>query len=512
MHASAIWRGLWATVLASQLLAASTVDPVEPASEAALADRLRAMIPAEFRLPHKEIAPEDDMAVAWQEAQTRFLPLADDALLDTYAQIRNRDRPLPDPQQQVRIEAWLDSNAGALDLLIASLERPALRRPTRGGRPSVSMLRDAARMLTARSRLAAERGELARAWRDARSILRFAQRLRAAGGTTLDNLVAASLAGIALPHLRAILADPALDTSDLATMARDLMNLEQAWPESHTQQLRSLLSDELVHLLASTPTDGPAYTRHRGMTHAQLERLAEQTEIGEVPGNPFILRFARAEQVLDPAATMRLAGEFAQDLARRLERPWPALRAWLTEPDGIIAAHLRRVGPATEAIDPLRGMFEALLDQDAGDPAPTIAHMERLFTESDNIVGLVLVATFFDPRAWELAIATDLRALAKLRLLRLWAALRVAGLRDQSITAPTLPDDLGAWPQDPFGHGPIRYDPERRLLWSVGADAVDHDGRYQDREWDRRAADLVLELPAICGAATPTSPPTAARP
>lgn len=34
------------------------------------------------------------------------------------------------------------------------------------------------------------------------------------------------------------------------------------------------------------------------------------------------------------------------------------------------------------------------------------------------------------------------------------------------------------------------------LRWSVGADAVDHDGRYQERKWDQRAADLVLELPA----------------
>lgn len=66
-------------------------------------------------------------------------------------------------------------------------------------------------------------------------------------------------------------------------------------------------------------------------------------------------------------------------------------------------------------------------------------------------------------------------------------ALKVASLRDGS--APAALEDLPSAPFiDPFGRGSLRYDRERRIVWSVGPDGED-DGGYM--LGGRRNGDLV---------------------
>ena len=53
---------------------------------------------------------------------------------------------------------------------------------------------------------------------------------------------------------------------------------------------------------------------------------------------------------------------------------------------------------------------------------------------------------------------------------------------------------LPSVPMDMFADKPLRYDPERRLIWSVGPDEVDDGGEGDPENW-RESKDYVLQLP-----------------
>lgn len=56
-----------------------------------------------------------------------------------------------------------------------------------------------------------------------------------------------------------------------------------------------------------------------------------------------------------------------------------------------------------------------------------------------------------------------------------------------------VPEFLDQIPQDPFRDQPLRYDRERRVVWSVGYDGVDDGGMDTSGRWD--AADSAIEIP-----------------
>ena len=87
------------------------------------------------------------------------------------------------------------------------------------------------------------------------------------------------------------------------------------------------------------------------------------------------------------------------------------------------------------------------------------------------------------------------RLIAERRLTDTTIAIRIAHDRDgklpdnlEQLVGEGLLDEV---PIDPFNEWPLRYDPERGLLWSVGRDEVD-DGAERDQAGRRR--DVVVEL------------------
>ena len=56
-----------------------------------------------------------------------------------------------------------------------------------------------------------------------------------------------------------------------------------------------------------------------------------------------------------------------------------------------------------------------------------------------------------------------------------------------------VPEFLDGIPQDPYQDHPLRYDRERRVVWSVGYDGVDDGGMDTSGRWD--AADSAIEIP-----------------
>jgi hypothetical protein len=52
---------------------------------------------------------------------------------------------------------------------------------------------------------------------------------------------------------------------------------------------------------------------------------------------------------------------------------------------------------------------------------------------------------------------------------------------------------LQSVPLDPFRSGPMRWDPQRRLIWSAGSDGRDHEG--EGNPWKGSGKDLVWDIP-----------------
>ena len=59
--------------------------------------------------------------------------------------------------------------------------------------------------------------------------------------------------------------------------------------------------------------------------------------------------------------------------------------------------------------------------------------------------------------------------------------------------AQLVPTYLSELPVDPFDGQLLRYDPERRRVWGVGADGIDSGGTSQP--WDKEGADIVVSIP-----------------
>ncbi len=67
------------------------------------------------------------------------------------------------------------------------------------------------------------------------------------------------------------------------------------------------------------------------------------------------------------------------------------------------------------------------------------------------------------------------------------------GKYPESLGALVSEKILPSVPADPFSGKPLRYDPERRRIWSVGPDAKDGSGLDEPEDW--RGKDYVLQLP-----------------
>jgi hypothetical protein len=99
--------------------------------------------------------------------------------------------------------------------------------------------------------------------------------------------------------------------------------------------------------------------------------------------------------------------------------------------------------------------------------------------------------------AWSLTIKNK----ALVRLTQTTLALRAYWLEHDHQLPPTLdalvPEYLPEMPADPFGRSkiPIRYDAERRLLWSIGSDGIDDGGDDSDTGLDSHK-EPTLKLPA----------------
>lgn len=139
-------------------------------------------------------------------------------------------------KQYPAIAGWLEVNAGPLELVVAASTRSRWFRPLVGGDeenparvisallPSLSDLREMARMLTARAMLKTKSGDVDAAWSDLHAAHRLA-RLVGRGPTLVDGLYGISVDAIVCWGDQGLLQHGRLAPDEIEAIRRDMRNL-----------------------------------------------------------------------------------------------------------------------------------------------------------------------------------------------------------------------------------------------------------------------------------------------
>ncbi len=128
---------------------------------------------------------------------------------------------------------------------------------------------------------------------------------------------------------------------------------------------------------------------------------------------------------------------------------------------------------------------------------PPVEFQQKIATEFDNITGK-------SGELWQQRLIwIDRKRLSDRHGLRTLAALRLAesklGQLPDKLTGLIDAGILKSLPADPFGVGPLRYDPQRRLIWSIGDNGTDDGGEGLPDDPIKRLSgkDIVWRIPPI---------------
>jgi len=450
-------------------------------------ESLRALIPPELRREQHPLPETGNAYDYWQRAETLLRPAEGQHLQELLRQCRVRGEALPTGAAMQRVEAHLRGNAAALALLEQSLEQPRLVLPFDDEATQVGGLREGLRLWELQAMIALKRGRPAAAWAAWQHLLAAVALLRSAERGLADDLIAIRLLMVASYGLRELLATDQLAPALLEDIVAELASCDAACQRDFSRLLPRQAA-EFARRLARTPSAGGAFAKHHAEHVEHMLREVWGTTPAALPEHRFFELFGRKGQVLDRAATMREACTILVQMRAHESDPWPRLRNWLRGPASRGRRIHDRVGPALRAIDPMGGILHGMMDAGGEGLAAAERRLVELLEESDNVVGLLLLAYAFGPETWLVYLEDDTEALARLRLLRFAFALRLAAARGTDPTDVRKPDD-------PFGTGPLHYDAQRRLVWSVGPDGEDDGGSFDERAFSSKSADVVLELP-----------------
>jgi hypothetical protein len=322
-------------------------------------------------------------------------------------------------------QALVEKNAAALRALHSAVDAPAFQDPAPRGVADptpeyVIGFQTIAQLAAVRTLSRARAGDDAGSLADALRAVGLGLRLQADPGSSLaEGLVGDTIQGIGLDAIRTASAYLEPTPSESRRLARDLGGLQPA-----AAAWRSILATEYRNMKES---------------FALGARLEEE---GKLPDsqNPLLRHLVPQDYTFKPNATLALLAERTRRDQGNAGRCPP-----LREPEGsLFSALLGLVGP--------NGLGWAISG---------IATVSRW--------------TALHPCRAQVRIAAT-QALLGLRAHQL-----ERGRLPDSL-AELVPDYLDEVPRDPFDGAPLRYLPEQRLLYSVGADLLDEGGAERGEE------------------------------
>ncbi|MFO8015173.1 MAG: hypothetical protein R6X20_17960 [Phycisphaerae bacterium] len=336
----------------------------------------------------------------------------------------------------------LDANRETLDLIEKALARPHFQAPRRkpNGQEFFAImgflrLADLLRVL---SWAHAKAGEPQRAVDTALKMLRLAHGAEASGAGSTHYLVALTLRLQALGQLRQLAVTSALSAEGCRAAAAELASL----PQTDEALQRALLTDY----------------RFAAQTFPQMSDADSLPWRNMGFGGEHWTHNLLTDYRFQPNRTLRLYADATRFYIEQANRPpweaWPAVQDWQAD---------------IEARFPDPSAWSSMLKRNS-------LGRELFRHEALSMAG------FF---AEVFKAETEHKATRLLLLLKAWKA-------DHGSLPPSLPslvpEYIDAVPLDPFDGKPIRYDPQKRILYSVGQDRRDDGGMSEsEREaWWKR--------------------------
>lgn len=433
------------------------------------------------------LASEEDgysVLVELQKLKVIEPSIVDDReLYDLYMAVISGELPFPDGEQGERLQKLIDDNAGGLKIIDQFARFRGVRFPDVFNAP-VHGLRQFLRIRRLQIAQHHSRGKFDDVNRWLMEFLHKAEMLQESEGGLVVWLVGQSLESIALEMMAQQAADPACPAEQLASWQRRILDLRKRSSQSLAQCLRRDYFEVPLSPLAKLPA------------HATLEQAVAATVGRHRPKErKFLidLRFTLREwQVLalltdhpdpfDRDETIRLSSQRLAEVIRVLEfdrsRPselhdeelelvaklWPESMG--LDAFSVLALHLG--GPAWDSWEEFWNEIVSAVE------------VSEQLAEIPNVFGKYFIAIHSD-----LANADALASTVVRRRVRVEATVAMLAIRRFERRHQRLPKSLQELvdaklltelPRDPIDDQPLRYDPSRRLLWSIGLDGQDNGG------------------------------------
>ena len=309
--------------------------------------------------------------------------------------------------------------------------------------PSVTGFLTAGQLWKAEVQVALERGELERAEASARNLLLFGQSVITEPETLIQYLIGNALLAYGFEAFELVVTHPKVTPETLKEM-RHLLAMEDLLNEALSQAMKAEYN--FFNIAMKSLTDMP-----------------EQEFGSDVIFDHVFARFFPGF-FLKPNATRAVFAEYFRTSVSNVGKPYS---------------------------DMTFGQAEQILSE--------VEHVRR-FPPPPNFGGILLMRILLPAVDGVLLRYSEL--LGHSRALKTLIALRLYEKEHEELPSTLsglLPGFLQEVPRDPFDGQPLRYDPERRIVWSVGEDLIDQNGSTVQREGTRRderrnQEDLVWEM------------------
>lgn len=402
---------------------------------------------------------------------------------DLYMAVISGERQFPDGEQGERLQKVIDDNADGLKIIDQFARFRGVRFPDVFNAP-VHGLRQFLWIRRLQIAQHHSRGKFDDANRWLMEFLHKAEMLKESEGGLMVWLVGQSLESVALEMMAQQAADPACPAEQLASWQRRVLDLRKRSTQSLAQCLRRDYFEVQLSPLAKLPAD------------ATLEQAVAATVGRRRPKDRKFwidLRFTLREwQVLalltdhpdpfDRDETIRLSSQRLAEVIRVLEFD----RSRPSELDDEELELVAKLWPESMGLDAF-----SVLALHLGGPAwdsweefwneiVSAAEASEQLAEIPNVFGKYFIAIHSD-----LANADALASAVVRRRVRVEATVAMLAIRRFERRHQRLPKSLQELvdaklltelPRDPIDDQSLRYDPSRRLLWSIGLDGQDNGG------------------------------------
>lgn len=395
---------------------------------------------------------EENAYSIWQKVGPELKASREDGFGEAIRQIGNAATNLPPPEVVATARAWLATLEEPLTLWTEGTARGKMQFPPFTDPESdflavlgVARYLDVARTKAARARLRAEDGQYAAAVDELLEVIAMGRMVADGNGPIVAYLIGRAVEAIGYESVKRLAGRYPLPLEVLRNLQRSLgasSTEDAALAQTYRVEYHEFLRPNLL----------------------QIRRDLEQhPKTSSLP----------LDQILNVETTLETFRPFVLRLIADTRAPWSARNR------NIVQDARKQFGLTDDdATDPLEDLLMAAALPQPDDSDKDWQQLLDRVAGHPNVVGEALLAIALP--AWEGARKTSARTQAHHELTRALVALERRRLQFHALpdTLEALLTEglLGGMPRDPFANGPLRYDPARGLLWSVGPDETDEGG------------------------------------